>query len=133
MYFTDSPRHTIYAYEYDAPTGVIGNRRILVHDPDEPGVPDGLTVDNEGFIWSARWGGWCLMRYDPDGKLERKIEMPVEFPTSCTFGGPNLDLLYITSAWTTLGEERKQEQPWAGDLFCLQTNVHGFPEPKFAE
>jgi sugar lactone lactonase YvrE len=131
MYYTDSPRQIIYAYDYDAVTGHIADRRPFVHDPDQPGFPDGLTVDNEGFIWSARWGGWSLLRYDPDGKLERKIEMPVEYPTSCTFGGPDLDELYITSAWVVLGEERKQEQPLAGDLFRLKTDVKGLPEPKF--
>lgn len=132
MYYTDSPRQTIYAYEFDASSGEIGRRRILVHDPEEKGFPDGLTIDQEGFLWSARWGGWGLLRYDPEGKLERKIGMPVQFPTSCTFGGPELDILYITSAWTALGESRKQEQPLAGDLFRLHTTVRGFPEPKFA-
>lgn len=132
MYYTDSPRHTIYAYDYDAASGSIANRRILVHDPEQPGVPDGLTVDQEGFIWSARWGGYCLLRYDPQGKVERKVEIPAECPTSCTFGGPDLDELYITSAWAALGEARMHEQPLAGDLFRLKAPAAGFPEPKFA-
>jgi sugar lactone lactonase YvrE len=132
MYYTDSPRQTIYAYDYDAPSGAISRRRNLVHDPEVRGFPDGLTIDHEGFLWSARWGGWAIQRYDPQGKLERKIEMPVQFPTSCTFGGPDLNILYITSAWTPLGEARKHEQPSAGDLFRLHTSVRGFPEPKFA-
>jgi sugar lactone lactonase YvrE len=132
MYYADSPRQTIYAYDYDAATGAISRRRDFIHDPDEPGFPDGLTVDSNGFIWSARWGGWSLLRYDPQGRLERKIPMPVEYPTSCIFGGADLDELYITSAWTALGETRKDEQPLAGDLFRLKTTVSGLPEPKFA-
>ncbi|NIR95787.1 MAG: SMP-30/gluconolactonase/LRE family protein, partial [Gammaproteobacteria bacterium] len=76
-----------------------------------------------GYIWSARWGGYCLLRYDPEGKLERKIQIPAQFPTSCIFGGPNLDELYITSAWTALGDDKKHEQPQAGDLFRLKTDV----------
>jgi sugar lactone lactonase YvrE len=132
MYYADSPRKTIYAYDYDAVSGAISGRRDFVYDPDEPGFPDGLTVDSEGFIWSARWGGWGLLRYDPAGKLERKIPMPVEYPTSCIFGGPDLGELYITSAWTALGEKRKDEQPLAGYLFLLKTTVSGILEPEFA-
>lgn len=131
MYFTDSPLQTIYAYDFDPATGAIAKRRVFVHDPGEPGVPDGLTVDRDGFVWSARWDGWALLRYDPDGRLERKIPMPVQYPTSCIFGGPALNELYITSAWSPLGERGKAAQPLAGDLFRLRTGSTGLPEPKF--
>jgi sugar lactone lactonase YvrE len=133
MYYTDSGVRMIYAYDFDPATGAIENRRPFVHTPDEEGVPDGLTVDSEGCVWSARWGGWKVTRYDPDGKVEREIGMPVQCPTSCTFGGAELTELYITSAWSGLSdEERSRQQPWAGDLFRLQTGVRGFEEPKFA-
>ncbi len=131
MYFTDSALKMIYAYDFDPDTGAIDNRRPFIHTPDEAGVPDGLTVDSEGFIWSARWDGWKVTRYDPQGKMERKVPMPVQRPTSCTFGGPGLDELYITSARVGLGEEALNEQPLAGDLFRLKTDVKGFAEPKF--
>jgi L-arabinonolactonase len=131
MYFTDSAPKIIYAYDFDPSTGAIENRRNFVHTPDEPGVPDGLAVDSEGFIWSARWGGWKITRYDPEGKLEREIPVPVGRPTSCAFGGPGLKNLYITSAWAGLSETELQEQPLAGDLFVLQTDVKGTVEPKF--
>jgi sugar lactone lactonase YvrE len=131
MYYTDSAPRMIYAYDYDPATGAIANRRPFVHTPDEPGVPDGLAVDSEGFIWSARWDGWKVTRYDPEGKVEREIPIPVQRPTSCAFGGPNLDELYITSARIDLSEIDLNEQPLAGDLFRLKTTVRGIPEPMF--
>jgi len=132
MYFTDSPLHMIYAYDFDATTGTIENRRPFIHTPHENGVPDGLAVDGEGFIWSARWGGGKITRYDPDGRVERAIRLPVQYPTSCTFGGEYLDELYITSAWTALSEEKRAQQPFAGDLFRLQVGIKGLEQPKFA-
>jgi sugar lactone lactonase YvrE len=131
MYYTDSPLRVIYAYDFDPATGAIENRRPFIHTPDEEGVPDGLTVDSEGFIWSARWRGWKVTRYDPEGKPEREIRMPVQYPTSCTFGGPGLDELYITSAWTRLSEAEREEQTQAGDLFRLRAGVKGLEEPRF--
>lgn len=131
MYFTDSPEHVIYAYDFDPESGTIENRRPFAHTPDEQGVPDGLTVDREGFVWSARWGGWKITRYDPDGRVEREIRLPVQCPTSCTFGGPGLDELYVTSAQTALSEAEKEQQPLAGDLFRVKTDVSGMAEPKF--
>src|SRR5437588_79148 len=94
--------------------------------------PEGLKVDSEGCIWSARWGGWKITRYDPTGKVEREIQLPVQFPTSCAFGGADLDELYITSAWTALSDEQKKNQPFAGDLFRVKTNIKGLESPKFA-
>ena len=131
MYFTDSFPRMIYAYDFDPTTGAIDNRRPLVHTPDEEGVPDGLTVDCEGYIWSARWGGWKLTRYDPTGQVEREIRMPVQHPTSCAFGGARLDELYITSAKAPLNEAQREEQPRAGDLFRLQVEVKGLEELDF--
>jgi sugar lactone lactonase YvrE len=133
FYFTDSPAKVIYAYDFDADTGAIRNRRVFANIPQaaSEGVPDGLAVDEDGYIWSARWGGWKVVRYRPDGTVEREIAMPVEFPTSCAFGGPELKDLYITSAWVEVAPARRAEQPLAGDLFCLRTEVRGLPEPLF--
>jgi sugar lactone lactonase YvrE len=131
MYLTDSPQYMIYAYDFDAATGAIENRRPFIHTPDENGMPDGLAVDSEGFIWSACWGGWKVTRYDPSGKVEREIQLPVEYPTCCAFGGEHLDELYITSAWTALREEQKMQQPYAGDLFRVKTGIKGMERPKF--
>jgi sugar lactone lactonase YvrE len=131
MYFIDSSPRMIYAYDFDSVTGEIENRRPFVHTPDEEGVPDGLAVDSEGFVWSARFRGWKITRYDPNGRMERIIQVPVQYPTSCAFGGPQLDQLYITSARAQLNEAQRREQPLAGDLFCLQTDVTGLPASKY--
>ena len=131
MYYTDTALRVIYAYDFDLPSGEIKNRRKFVQVPVTEGFPDGLTVDSEGFIWSAQWDGWRVNRYDPDGTIERVINMPVQRPTSCTFGGENLDQLYITSAWTGLHEIDRREQPMAGDLFCVQTEIKGQPASDF--
>ena len=133
MYFTDSLRRMILAYDYDSAAGAISNRRPFVHVPEEEGFPDGLTVDSEGFVWSAHWGVYKVRRYDPTGKVEREIMLPVQNVTSCAFGGENLDELYITSAWQSLSEEeRKKQQPFAGDLFRVKVEVKGREEPGFA-
>jgi sugar lactone lactonase YvrE len=132
LYYTDSRKRVIYAYDFDGASGEIANRQDFIFTPDEPGTPDGLAVDSLGFIWSARWGGWKISRYDPTGKLEREIQLPVEFPTSVAFGGLGLEDLYITSAWMELGDARKDTQPWSGDLFVMPAPTPGLPERKFA-
>ncbi len=98
LYFTDSIARRIYAYDYDVPSGDIRNRRVLVEVPRTEGIPDGLTVDAQGFLWSAQWYGSSVVRYDPDGEIERRIATPAKQASCCAFGGPNLDDLYITSA-----------------------------------
>jgi sugar lactone lactonase YvrE len=133
MYLTDTLVHAIYAYDFDPSTGRIENRRPFISTTDEAGFPDGLTVDSEGGIWSARWGGWKVTRYDPTGKGEREIHLPVAYPTSCAFGGEHLDELYITSARTALSEEQRKTQPYAGDLFRVKTGMKGLDQPKFVE
>ncbi len=132
MYFTDTFRYCIYAYDYAAETGAISNRRIFAQTPPEAGLPDGLTVDSEGFVWSAYCGGWKVIRFNPEGKIDREYPVPVANPTSCAFGGNRLDELYITSAALGLSEEDKKKYPQSGDLFCLKTGIVGMDEPRFA-
>lgn len=131
MYYTDTSLRIIYAYDFDPESGEIENRRDFIRVPVSDGFPDGLTVDSEGFIWSAQWDGWQVVRYDPDGKMERAVPLPVQRPTSCAFGGPGLDHLFITSAWTGLSESDKQEQLFAGDLFLLYSGIKGKAEHVF--
>ena len=131
MYYTDSALRVIYAYDFDLSDGEITNQRKFVQVPVTEGFPDGLTVDKEGFVWSAHWDGWRITRYDPDGQVERDIPLPVQRPTSCTFGGPDLTQLFITSAWTGLSEIDRREQPWAGDLLRIQTDLQGQQENEF--
>lgn len=98
LYFTDSIARSIFAYEYDAASGAARNRRVFVQVPSDEGLPDGLTVDAEGYVWSAQWYGSCVVRYDPDGKVERRIETPAKQTSSLAFGGPDLTDIFITSA-----------------------------------
>jgi sugar lactone lactonase YvrE len=132
MYLTDSPTQTIFAYDFDAANGTLQRRRVFVHTAPEPGVPDGLTVDSEGYIWSARWGGSKVSRYAPDGSLDREIALPVEYPTSCMFGGANLATLFITSARKPLRPEHQAVNPLAGAVFQIELSVPGLPEHRFA-
>jgi sugar lactone lactonase YvrE len=132
LYLTETMRRLIWAYDFDPSTGVISNRRPFAEISQANVYPDGLAVDSEGFVWSAQWGGWNVTRYDPSGKIERVIRLPVQQVTNCAFGGPNLDDLYITTARTGLSQEEMTKQPWAGALFRARLGIKGIPEPKFA-
>jgi D-xylonolactonase len=98
LYFADTVARRIYAYDYDLSAGAVRNRRVLVQVPHEEGLPDGLAVDAAGFIWSAQWYGSCIVRYDPDGKVERRVQVPAKQVSSLAFGGPDLTDIFITSA-----------------------------------
>ncbi len=132
FYFTDSGLRRIYAYDFDAEAGTISNRRTFVDVPEGSGVPDGLAVDSEGFVWSAHWDGWCITRYDPAGRVDRVINLPVPRPTSCAFGGPDLTTLYVTSARIRLSVQQLAEAPLSGSVFAIRTGVKGLPEIPFA-
>jgi len=131
MYFTDSMVRTIWSYEFDPVTGSIGERRVFTKLAETDGFPDGLTVDSDGFVWSAVWDGWRVVRYAPDGTIDRTIHMPVQRPSSCMFGGQDLKTLYITSACVELGWDALRKGPLAGSLFALSTEVAGLPEAPF--
>jgi sugar lactone lactonase YvrE len=127
MYYSDSGgAGIVYAYDFDLETGTHSNRRTFLPPTGTAAVADGLTVDSEGCLWIAFWDGWRIERRSPDGDLLRQINMPVQRPTSCMFGGPDLTELYVTSASTGM------EQPQAGDLFRIRTDVKGLPEPECA-
>jgi len=128
MYFTDTQRQIIYAYDFDAAAGEIANRRVFITVPEIEGKPDGMTVDAEGFLWVAHWDGWCVTRYDPDGKVERVINLPVPRPTSCVFGGPDMQTLFVTSARIRLSAGQLAEAPLSGSVFSIDTGIKGLPE-----
>ena len=132
FYFADSLRRTVFAYDYDLDSGAIANRRILTDCADQPGTPDGSTVDAEGFLWNAQWDGWRLVRYSPDGRVDRVVALPVQKPTSCTFGGADLRTLFVTSAVWDLAGDALAAQPHAGGVLALDVGVPGLPEPRFA-
>jgi len=131
FYFIDTFRRVINAYDYSASTGSISNRRVFVRTVESDGFPDGLAVDSEGYVLVAFWGGWKVVRYDPDGKQEREIRFPVANPTACTFGGRDRDELYVTSARLGLTTDQLAQQPMAGDLFRVRLNVQGQEEALF--
>ncbi|HXH99609.1 MAG TPA: SMP-30/gluconolactonase/LRE family protein [Sphingobacteriaceae bacterium] len=118
FYFIDTPTHEIVAYQYDKETGSISDKKTLVSIPKEDGFPDGMTIDNEGMLWIAHWNGWQVTRWNPDtGEKLYNIPLPVSRVTSCTFGGENLEDLYITSAKVGLSDSELLDQPLAGSLF----------------
>jgi D-xylonolactonase len=98
LYYTDSLKRIIYRYDYDLQTGNVSNRRIFARIPEEDGIPDGLTVDSQGFVWSARWDDDYIVRYDPEGTIERSLPSPERKTTSLMFGGGDLTDLYLTTA-----------------------------------
>ena len=128
FYFTDTQKQTIYAYDFDAKSGDINNRRVFITVPEAEGKPDGMTVDAEGFLWVAHWDGWCVTRYDPDGKVDRVINLPVPRPTSCVFGGPDMQTLFVTSARIRLSAAQLAEAPLSGSVFSIDTGIRGLPE-----
>jgi sugar lactone lactonase YvrE len=126
MYYVDSPLQRIDAFDYVPSTGEISDRRTVVKVAPEMGTPDGLTVDADGGIWVALWGGSAVHRY-LDGRLERVIKLPVSQPTSCAFGGAELDELYVTSASEGLSDSDRRAQPLAGALFRIRPGIRGRP------
>ena len=131
MYFTDMPSRKIEAFDYDIATGTVCNRRLFADLGNEAGLADGSTVDAEGYLWNAQWGGGKIVRYSPQGAVDREIFLPVENPTCLTFGGAELDILFVTTAWFGLDEERRRKQPHAGSLFALRPGVRGFRENRY--
>jgi len=131
LYVADSLARSIDVLEFHPVTGAPGARRAFVHTRGEVFGPDGSAVDAEGFIWNAQWGGARLARYAPDGRLDRIIELPVDHPSSCAFGGEDLATLYITTARWLLSDEALARQPWAGGLLAFEPGVTGLALPPF--
>jgi sugar lactone lactonase YvrE len=131
MYFAESHEYTIWAFPFDPATGAIGPRRVFVRTAP-PLVPDGATVDAEGFLWSANYGAARVTRFAPDGRVDRVLALPAAQITSCAFGGPDLGTLFVTSATQNLTPEQRAGQPLAGALFACEPGVRGLPEPRFA-
>lgn len=131
MYHSDSARQIIYAFDLDE-SGGASNRRVFARFEEGDGYPDGMTVDAEDCLWAAFWDGWCIRRFSPSGDCIQVIRMPVQRPTSCAFGGPSLDRLYITSASIGLDPAARKAQPQAGGLFLVSPGVEGIAERPYA-
>lgn len=125
FYHTDSLKKTITLFDYDDATGDLANARIFRDLNDEEGIPDGMTVDAEGCVWSARWDGSVLVRYAPDGRELGRVAFPALQVSSAVFGGPDYADLYVTTAG---GHDKATNGPGAGALFRLRPGVRGVPE-----
>jgi sugar lactone lactonase YvrE len=126
FYTGDTLANVIWAYEYDLQTGEIANERPFLKDFSR-GLPDGSALDSEGFLWNCRYFGSCIVRVAPGGEIERIIEMPVRNVTTCTFGGPNLRTLYVTTA----SNDAAPGDRLAGGLFAIETDVAGQRENRY--
>lgn len=131
MYMTDSFSCRIDVFDYDAVDGEIYNRRHFADVPLGRGICDGSTVDADGCFWSANMDGWCVTRYDPRGRIDMVINLPVRRVSSLCFGGPDLDTLYITTARRRMGDKELAQQPLAGNVLAVRPGVKGLPEPEF--
>ncbi|MCE7027168.1 SMP-30/gluconolactonase/LRE family protein [Jiella avicenniae] len=131
LYFADTGRRVIYAYDYDTATGAVRSRRVFASFEGMRGLPDGATVDAEGFVWSVEVYSGRLVRFDPNGVIDRIVNLPVESTTSLTFGGPDLDVVFVTSmARPYQGSYHRHRE--AGGLFAvIGLGVRGLPEPRF--
>jgi sugar lactone lactonase YvrE len=126
FYFADTSANCMWSYQFDLATGDIRGERPFFQG-FERGKPDGSAMDTDGYVWNCRYGGGCVVRVAPDGTIDRVIEMPVHRPTNCTFGGPDGNVLYVTSASPAPG----QWERFGGGLFALETDVTGMPENEF--
>lgn len=127
----DTMENAIYAFDYNPAISRLYNRKTIVSG-FERGLPDGSCMDAEGFVWNCRVaGGGCVIRFSPDGRIVRVVDLPCSWPTSCAFGGNRLDMLYVTSARFTMGSEHLALAPWEGNLFRLDVSVRGTPANRF--
>lgn len=132
LYWIDTARGSVFAFDYDIARGTVANRRVFVEIDHTAGVPDGLIVDAEGGVWVALYGGGAVRRYDPTGRLTMEVAVPVRRPTCPTFGGVDLDVLFITSQRVAPNDPDYPDQPEAGGIFACRPGVIGRPARRFA-
>ena len=125
LYYTESDRRKIHLFDYDEGTGNLSNQQVFISTPADGSVPDGMTVDAEGYVWSARWDGGHLFRYAPDGTEVLRIPFPAKKVTSVTFGGSDYTDMFITTAG---GGDRQTNGAGAGAIFHLNLGIQGIPE-----
>ncbi len=131
MYFADTLRDTVWAYDYDVEVGEVSNERVFLDFADLPGRPDGGCVDEAGCYWIACIYGWAVARVTPQGAVDRIIELPVELPTMPAFGGPGLETLFVTSIGLRDNRTLNPGQHDPGGLFAIDPGVRGISEPIF--
>ncbi|MGD6818898.1 SMP-30/gluconolactonase/LRE family protein [Metabacillus sp. 84] len=126
FYYIDTPTQKVVSYDYNLETGTLSNKRVVIEVPEEEGHPDGMTIDEENMLWIAHYNGSRVSRWNPEtgNKLE-EVHLPVTQVTCCTFGGTDLDELYITTGRENLEDEELAKQPLAGSIFKVKTNTKG--------
>jgi L-arabinonolactonase len=132
MYHTDTPTRQINQYDYDLKTATFSNQRNFTKTK-RGCYPDGSVVDAEGYLWNAQWGSSTVVRYAPNGAQDLVVKVPTSQPTCVAFGGENLNLMFITSAWQDLDSQARAAEPDAGSLFVFETNYLGLIESRFVE
>lgn len=131
MYFADSLHHAIVRYGYDPAAATMGPGQEFART-QPPGFPDGSTVDADGFLWNAEFNAGRIVRYAPDGRVDRVVPVPVSRPTSCTFGGKDFETLFLTTASQFMTDAELAAEPLAGALLAFEPGVRGLPEPRWA-
>lgn len=131
MYYADSGKREIRCCDYDPDSGAIGASQVFVPADAAPGEPDGSCVDAEGFLWSTRWGAGQVLRFAPDGRLDRVLELGAPQPSCPAFGGPGLSTLYLSSAWLGMSAGERAAAPLSGAMFSQELEVRGLPESRF--
>ncbi len=132
MYYADSRQRIVWAWDFDATDGALSNRRVFIELRGGEGVPDGAAVDTDGCYWLTQPPAARVVRYDPRGRVDRVLEMPVSQPTCVAFGGARLDTLYITSAKYRMPAEKLEREPLAGAIFAVRPGVTGLSDARFA-
>lgn len=128
MYYVDSFDYNVKAYDFDLATGEISNERTIITITEPGHSPDGMTIDDEGMLWVAIWGGFCVNRYNPNtGELIGTVQVPVPHVSSCAFGGEEMNTLFITTAKAGLSEQQLKEYPLSGSFFIADTGCKGLP------
>lgn len=130
MYHSDTPQKILWASDYDVETGTASNPRVFARTHEGVG-PDGASVDRDGFLWCALYGAGKVVRFDPQGRVEREVRMPVQYPTMPAFGGEGLGTIFVTSANHSLSPEERRQRPDEGNLFAFEAPVPGIPGPAF--
>lgn len=128
LYHTDTATRTVYAFDCVPQDGTLSHKRAHIRFAVEDGFPDGMTCDVEGGLWVAHYGGGCLSRFHPDGRLDERVPLPASQVTSCAFGGPEFAELYVTTA-----RDGCDDEPLAGSLFRLRPSIPGLPSNYFGQ
>jgi len=132
MYFSDSVRGRIIAYDVSRTSRKLANRRVFVQLSPDEGLPDGLTVDAEGGLWCGHYGGSRVTRFRPDGSVERVYQLPCPIAPGVCFGGPEMTTLFVTTGWSPGVERVEDESGPGGAVLAIETGIKGLPEPVFA-